>query len=356
MAQRISRAKERIRASGARFELPEPSELDERLRAVLHVLYLIFTEGHASTSGPVHRAGRPQRRGDPPHPAASTRATRRHGGRRPARAHAAHRRASRARTGSTAQLIPLAEQDRGLGYRPHRRRRRADHRRPGHGPLGALPAAGRHQRGARRSARGRRDRLAADPGALRPAGQVDPSPMVPLGRIVGVAMVDGPRAGLEQLAAATVDPALAGSHRVDAVRAHLLELAGDRPEARACYERAARRTLSIPERRYLALQALPAGQRPQQATETTRRPRLPAARRPDGDVAVLPGSPPRPPRRAGRGPRPCAAAGTRPPPGKPTHGCRGWRRARAGEARHRSRTAPRTPRARTAGAHPSRRR
>jgi predicted RNA polymerase sigma factor len=84
---------------------------------------------------------------------------------------------------------------------------------------------------------------------------VAPGPMVTLGRIVGVAMVDGPRAGLEQLAAATVDPALAGSHRVDAVRAHLLELAGDRPAARACYERAAQRTLSIPEQRYLQARA-----------------------------------------------------------------------------------------------------
>jgi predicted RNA polymerase sigma factor len=84
---------------------------------------------------------------------------------------------------------------------------------------------------------------------------VAPGPMVTLNRIVAVAMVHGPRAGLEQLAAAEADPALTGHHRVDAVRAHLLDIAGDHAAALVHYRLAARRTLSIPEQRYLESRA-----------------------------------------------------------------------------------------------------
>src|SRR6266498_3531274 len=84
---------------------------------------------------------------------------------------------------------------------------------------------------------------------------IAPGPMVTLNRIVAVAMVHGPRAGLEQLTAAEADPALAGHHRLHAVRAHLLDLAGDRQAARVHYRLAARRTLSIPERHYLESRA-----------------------------------------------------------------------------------------------------
>jgi len=76
-----------------------------------------------------------------------------------------------------------------------------------------------------------------------------PGPVVALNEIVALAMVDGPRAALARLDEA--EPALAGYHRVHAVRAHLLEEAGDRAAARACYRRAAELTLSLPERRYL---------------------------------------------------------------------------------------------------------
>ena len=68
MAQRISRAKQRIKATDAPFRLPPEPERTDRLRVVLHVLYLIFNEGYTATSGPRPRAGRPHRRGDPPHP------------------------------------------------------------------------------------------------------------------------------------------------------------------------------------------------------------------------------------------------------------------------------------------------
>lgn len=84
---------------------------------------------------------------------------------------------------------------------------------------------------------------------------VAPGPMVTLNRIVAAAMVNGPQAGLQQLAAAEADPALAGHHRLEAVRAHLLELAGDHSAARAHYRLAAHRTLSVPERRYLEARA-----------------------------------------------------------------------------------------------------
>ena len=79
--------------------------------------------------------------------------------------------------------------------------------------------------------------------------------MVTLNRIVAVAMVEGPQAGLQQLTAAAADPALAGHHRLDSVRAHLLDLAGEHEAAAASYRLAARRTLSIPEQRYLESRA-----------------------------------------------------------------------------------------------------
>ncbi|HEV7657336.1 MAG TPA: hypothetical protein VGP36_21770 [Mycobacteriales bacterium] len=82
-----------------------------------------------------------------------------------------------------------------------------------------------------------------------------PGPMVTLNRLVAVAMVHGPAAGLTELDAAAADPALAGHHRVAAVRAHLLELSGDVSAARAAYLEAARLTLSTPERAYLESRA-----------------------------------------------------------------------------------------------------
>jgi predicted RNA polymerase sigma factor len=82
-----------------------------------------------------------------------------------------------------------------------------------------------------------------------------PGPMVTLNRIVAVAMVQGPHAALEQLKSADAEPALAGHHRGEAVRAHLLEMAGEPEAARAAYRLAARKTLSIPERRYLESRA-----------------------------------------------------------------------------------------------------
>jgi predicted RNA polymerase sigma factor len=82
-----------------------------------------------------------------------------------------------------------------------------------------------------------------------------PSPVVTLNRAVALAMVEGPRAGLDLLADLEADGRLAGHHRLDAVRAHLLEMAGEPAAARARYEAAAARTTSEPERRYLEARA-----------------------------------------------------------------------------------------------------
>jgi predicted RNA polymerase sigma factor len=84
---------------------------------------------------------------------------------------------------------------------------------------------------------------------------IAPGPVVGLNHTVAVAMVRGPTAALAELNDAAADPALSGHHRVDAVRAHLLEELGDRDAARAYYLRAAQRTRSLPERRYLLARA-----------------------------------------------------------------------------------------------------
>jgi predicted RNA polymerase sigma factor len=84
---------------------------------------------------------------------------------------------------------------------------------------------------------------------------VSPGPVVTLNRAVALAMVEGPRAGLELLDTLAGDESMAHTHRLDAVRGHLLELAGEPAAARECYRRAARMTRSEAERQYLALHA-----------------------------------------------------------------------------------------------------
>ena len=86
-------------------------------------------------------------------------------------------------------------------------------------------------------------------------GRVADNPMVTVNHAVALAMVNGPRAGLDLLATLDADERMAAHHRLDAVRAHLLELAGDPTAARAAYRLAARRTTSLPERRYLEARA-----------------------------------------------------------------------------------------------------
>jgi len=252
MAQRISRAKERIRSSGARFELPAPAELDDRLRAVLHVLYLIFTEGHASTSGPdVVRADLS---------AEAIRLTRLVRRLRPDDTEVAGLLALMlltdarrpARVGSAGELVPLADQDRARWDRALIDEgvalitdALAD------GPVGA------YQLQAAINAVHDEAPSTDDTDWLEILGlydllaRVDPSPMVPLNRAIAVGKVFGPEPALAIVDALAEDPRLAENHRRYAVRAHLLEDAGRRDEARAAYVEAARRSTSLPERRHL---------------------------------------------------------------------------------------------------------
>ena len=256
VGQRVSRAKQRIKASGARFVMPSQAELPERLAAVLRVLYLIFNEGYTASSGPaLHRVELT---------AEAVRLIRQLLDRLPEDGEVAGllalmlltdaRRA--ARTRPDGSLVPLAEQDRSLW----------DSRAIAEGiglvtqTLASAPI-GPYQVQAAIAAVHDEARSAGDtdwPQILRLYDllrTIEPGPMVTLNRIVAVAMVHGPNVGLEELSDAETDPALAGHYRVFAVRAHLLDMAGDREQALTYYRRAARLTLSVPERRYLKSRA-----------------------------------------------------------------------------------------------------
>jgi len=256
VGQRVSRAKQRIRASGAEFRMPDHADRWERIAAVLHVLYLIFNEGYTASSGSaLHRVELTTE---------AIRLTRQLRDRLPDDGEVAGLLALMlltdarrpARTRPDGGLIPLAEQDRRLWD--------ASAIAEGVGlitetlataPIGAYQLqaaiAAVHDEAADSQDTDWKQIL----GLYELLNVIAPGPMVTLNRIVAVAMVHGPRAGLEQLGAAAADPALAGHHRVDAVRAHLLDLAGNHQAARAAYELAARRTLSVPEQRYLESRA-----------------------------------------------------------------------------------------------------
>ena len=256
MAQRISRAKQRIKASGAEFRLPSEAERPERIAAVLQVLYLIFNEGYTASSGAaLHRA---ELAGE------AIRLTRQLHQRLPEDGEVAGllalllltdaRRPARTRPDGT--LVPLAEQD----------RTRWDPEAIAEGValitrvLASAPI-GPYQLQAAIAAVHDEATAFEDTdwdqilGLYEHLHRLAPGPMVELNRIVAVAMVHGPETALRQLESAETDPALAGHHRLDAVRAHLLELAGDREAAWAAYRQAARRTLSLPEQRYLQSRA-----------------------------------------------------------------------------------------------------
>jgi RNA polymerase sigma factor (sigma-70 family) len=257
MAQRISRAEQTIKASGARFAMPEPAERDVRLHIVLHVLYLIFNEGYAVTAGPDLVA--------PELSAEAIRLTRWLHRLLPADTEVTGllalmlltdaRRA--ARVGPDGRLVPLDEQDRTAWDR--------DRIAEGVALIsGALPEGrvGPYQLQAAIAAvhdeAGTMD--ATDwpqiLGLYDLLERIAPSPLVILNRAVAVAMVAGPAAGLDALAALGSDPRLGTHHRLLATRAHLLEMSGNPAGAVAGYREAARRTTSLPERRYLAGRAL----------------------------------------------------------------------------------------------------
>ena len=256
MAQRISRAKQTISGTGFDFSLPAGAERTERLRAVLHVLYLVFNEGYTATAGNALTV-----------PTLSQEAIRLTrwlhrllpddgevtgllalmlltDARRPAR------------TRPDGSLVPLAEQD----------RQKWDHTQIAEGIAlisAALPhgEVGPYQLQAAIAAVHDEAKTMADTDWPQILGLYDllertaPNPFTALNRAVAVAMVHGPDEGLEVLAMLAADKRMARHHRLLAARAHMRELAGDTDSAAADYLDAARRATSLPERRYLALQA-----------------------------------------------------------------------------------------------------
>jgi RNA polymerase sigma factor (sigma-70 family) len=256
MAQRISRAKQSVKASGVPFRMPTAEERDQRLGAVLHVLYLIFNEGYTTSRGPtLHRS---DLSGE------AIRLTRTLHALLPDHAEIAGllalmlltdaRRA--ARTGHAGELIPLDEQDRSLW----------DQSAIAEGvalvsatlPRGAIGAyqlqaaiAAVHDESARAEDTDWPQILALY-GLLK---RMSDNPMVALSHAIATAMVHGPAAGLALLSALDADPRVTEHHRLDAARAHLLERSGDHQGAIEHYRRAAGRTTSIPEQNYLLTQA-----------------------------------------------------------------------------------------------------
>jgi predicted RNA polymerase sigma factor len=254
MAQRISRAKQSIKSSGLRFDLPPEAERPDRLRVVLQVLYLIFNEGYTTSSGPtLQRADLTTE---------AIRLARMLQQLMPGEGEVVGllalmlltdaRRA--ARTTVDGSLITLAEQQRDLWNTAHIEEGVALVTRT----LGKAPI-GPYQLQAAIAAVHDEANSAAEtdwPQILalyEVLERVSPGPVVTLNRAVAVAMVKGPRAGLALLGTLDADERMAQTHRLAAVRGHLLELAGDRVAARESYQRAARMTASIPEQRYLAL-------------------------------------------------------------------------------------------------------
>ena len=256
MAQRVSRAKARLREVGARFDPPTAAELPGRLAAAAHVLYLIFTEGHTSTTGPeLYDVQLAQE---------AIRLARLLHERLPDVGEVAGLLALMlltdarrdARIGPDGALVPLAEQDRS----------RWDRARIREGVAlveAALPAGpvGPYQLQAAIAAVHAEAEHAEDTDWAQIAvlyemlAGIAPGPAVALNRAVAVAMVEGPDAGLAMIA-----PLLGGrraqlDHRIHAVRAHLLEMAGDAHAARSAYLAAANATTSIPEQRYLTARA-----------------------------------------------------------------------------------------------------
>jgi predicted RNA polymerase sigma factor len=254
MAQRISRAKQRIKSSGVPFRMPLAEDRAERLASVLHVLYLIFNEGYASSSGA--DLNRTELSGEAIRLARAVHRVLPDDGevagllalmlltdaRRPAR------------TGPGGELIPLDEQDRTLW----------DRRLISEGVELITGAVAKGSVGAYQLQAGVAavhdqatrvedtdwSQIFALYGLLE---RMTGNPMVALNRAIAAAMVHGPAAGLKLLEA--LDSQLAGHYRLDAVRAHLFEMAGDADAALAHYRAAASRTTSLPEQHYLTTKA-----------------------------------------------------------------------------------------------------
>jgi RNA polymerase sigma factor (sigma-70 family) len=256
MAQRISRAKQKIKSSQQNFELPPDDQRAERLRVVRQVLYLIFNEGYTTSGGPaLHRADLT---------AEAIRLTRMLCRLTPDDAETTGllalmlltdaRRA--ARTDTYGTLVPLEEQDRsrwdagqiaeGIALVSGTL---------GRGPVGPYQLqaaiAAVHDEAPTADATDWPQILAL----YEVLERVSPGPVVTLNKAVAVGMARGPLAGLAVLGGLDGDERMAGNHRVEAVRGHLLERAGDRASAHSAYLKAAAMTTSVPEQRYLTMRA-----------------------------------------------------------------------------------------------------
>jgi predicted RNA polymerase sigma factor len=265
MAARISRAKQRITAAGRSFSLPDGAEREDRLRVVLHVLYLIFNEGYTASSGrELHR---------PDLAAEAIRLARMVHAQLPGDGEVTgllalmlltHARRP-ARTTAAGDLVPLDEQDRAQW----------DRALVGEGTglvTAALagPALGPYQLQAAIAATHASAATAAETNWPQVHAlylileRIAPNPVVTLNRAVALAETQGPQAGLDLLAALDGDARMAGHHRLLAVRAHLLEKAGDAAGAHEHYRRAAKATASLAEQRYLESRARALAERGEQ--------------------------------------------------------------------------------------------
>ena len=261
MAQRISRAKQGIREAGATFSMPPPAEMESRLRTVLHVLYLIFNEGHTTSSG--YQITRADLTNEAIRLTRELRLVRPEDSevkgllalmlltdaRRPAR------------IDHTGRLVDLVDQDRLLWNQSLIEEgvelvtQALQQGPPGAYQLQAAIAAIHDE--------------ASDPGdtdwpqillLYQLLDRLAPNPMATLNRALALAMVEGPEAGLGLLATLDDDKRVASRHRLFAVRGHLLEMAGDSAAAGEAFETAARRCTSLPERAYLQERARAARQ------------------------------------------------------------------------------------------------
>ena len=256
MAQRISRAKQTIKHSGVPFESPSPAERTQRLRAVLHVLYLIFSEGYTSS------VGANLRRDDLAHEA--MRLARIVHKLQPDDAEVAGLLALMlltdarrlARTNEDGELIPLAQQDRARWDREQIAEGieliSATLPKGSVGPYQLQAAIAAIHDEAVRAQDTDWPQILALYDLLK---RMSDNPMVRLNHAIAVAMVHGVAKGLELLDTLKADARIANHHRLDSVRAHLLELAGDRDRAVEHYRAAAVKTASLPERNYLLTQA-----------------------------------------------------------------------------------------------------
>ena len=256
MAQRISRAKQTIKDSGIPFQLPTAEKRAQRLRPVLHVLYLIFNEGYTTSAGPaLRRADLSQE---------AMRLTRIVHNLQPDDTEVAGLLALMlltdarrlARTSVEGELIPLAQQDRGLWDRQQITEGvallSATLPKGSVGPYQLQAAiAAVHDEAARAEDTDWPQILALYDLLKR----ISDNPMVALNHAIAVAMVHGATKGLELLGALKADARLADHYRLDAVLGHLLEMAGDREAAVNHYRAAAGKTGSLPERNYLLTQA-----------------------------------------------------------------------------------------------------